>query len=54
VSVRLDGRPFGAVVGDMVEGVIVANRLEGAEATRVRTALWEAVSREPGLMSHAA
>jgi hypothetical protein len=54
VSVRLDGRPFGAVVGDMEEGVIVANRLEGAEATRVRTALWVAVSREPGLLSHAA
>ena len=54
VSVRLDGRPFGAVVADMAEGVIVANRLEGAEATRVRTALWEAVSREPGLTAHAA
>lgn len=54
MSVRLDGRPFGAVVADMVEGVVVANRLEGAEATRVRTALWEAVSREPGLTAHAA
>jgi hypothetical protein len=54
VSVRLDGRPFGAVVADMVEGVVVANRLEGAEATRVRTALWEAVSRGPGLTAHAA
>lgn len=54
VSVRLQGRPFGAVVADMVEGVVVANRLEGAEATRVRTALWDAVSHEPGLITDAA
>lgn len=54
VAVRLGDRPFGAVVADMVEGVIVANRLEGAEATRVRTALWEAVSCELGLISQAA
>lgn len=44
VSVRLVGRPFGAVVADMVEGVVVANELTGAEATRVRTTLWEAVT----------
>lgn len=44
VSVRLEGRPLGAVVADMVEGIVVANRISGAEATRVRTALWEAVS----------
>ncbi|MBS1848664.1 MAG: hypothetical protein JST73_10345 [Actinobacteria bacterium] len=47
VAVRLDGRPPGAVVADMVEGVIVANRLTGAEATRARTALWEAVVATP-------
>jgi hypothetical protein len=43
VSVALRGRPFAAVVADMVEGVVVANRLGGIEATRTRTALWEAV-----------
>lgn len=35
---------MGAVVADMVEGVVVANGLDGGEATRVRTALWEGVS----------
>jgi hypothetical protein len=43
VAVRLHERPFAAVVADMVEGVVVANRLEGTEATRIRTALWSAV-----------
>lgn len=43
VSVEVRGRPFEAVVADMVEGVVVANRLDGADATRLRTALWEAV-----------
>jgi hypothetical protein len=54
VSVRLEGRPLGAVVADMVEGVIVANRLEGAEATRARTALWEALSAPSATVAHAA
>jgi hypothetical protein len=44
VAVSLRGRPFVAVVADMVEGVVVANGLTGVEATRVRTALWEAVA----------
>ena len=43
VSVRLRGRPWPAVLGDMVEGVVVANGLSGADAMRVRTALWSAV-----------
>src|SRR4051794_24837689 len=43
VSVVLRGRPRAAVVGDMVGGVVVANRLGGVEATRLRTALWESV-----------
>lgn len=43
VAVALRSRPFEAVLGDMVEGVIVANRLSGPDATRARTALWEAV-----------
>jgi hypothetical protein len=41
VAVRLRGRPWAAVVGDMIEGVIVANRLHPPAATRLRTELWE-------------
>jgi hypothetical protein len=40
VAVRLTGRPFVAVVADMVEGVLVANRLEGATADEWRRTLW--------------
>ena len=40
VAVVLRGRPFQAVMADMIEGVIVANDLKGSEATRIRTALW--------------
>jgi hypothetical protein len=43
VSVEVGGRPREAVVADMVEGVVVANGLQGADATRLRTSLWEAV-----------
>lgn len=43
VSVVVRGRPFQAVIADLIEGVIVTNELAGAEATRVRTHLWEAV-----------
>jgi hypothetical protein len=43
VAVRLRDRPWGAVLADMVEGIIVANGLVGARADRVRAALWLAV-----------
>jgi hypothetical protein len=43
VAVRLRGRPWVAVAADMVEGVIVANRLEGQSALRLRGALWSAL-----------
>ncbi len=43
VAVVVKGRPPQAVVADLIEGVIIANALTGAEATRVRTWLWEAV-----------
>lgn len=43
VAVRLRDRPWAAVLGDMVEGVVVANRLSGRAAMRARTALWEGV-----------
>src|SRR6185503_10556472 len=43
IAVQLRGRPWPAVVADMVEGIVVANRLDGAEADRCRDALWRVV-----------
>jgi len=43
VAVRVKGRPFVAVAADLVEGIIVANRLLGPDALRVRGALWAAL-----------
>jgi len=43
VAVRTRGRPWVAVAADMIEGVIVANRLSGKDAVRVRGALWAAL-----------
>lgn len=43
VSVRLRGRPWVAVLADMIDGVVVANRLRPPEADRVRAALWDAL-----------
>ncbi len=40
VSVLAKGRPFGVLVGDLVEGVVVANGLAGAAAGEVRDELW--------------
>jgi len=40
VSIRVKNRPLGAVLADMIEGVIVANRLVPPHADRVRTDLW--------------
>lgn len=46
VAVRLKGRPWPAVLADMIDGVVAANRLAGAEADRARTALWAAVEAD--------
>lgn len=43
IAVVVRGRPWAAVVADMIEGVLVANGLSGAEADRVRAKLWIAV-----------
>ncbi len=43
IAVRLRGRPWPAVLADMIEGVIAANDLTGLRADRVRAALWLAV-----------
>ena len=49
VSVRVRGRPWVAVLADMIEGVIVTNDLAGADATRARTALWSALEQRDEL-----
>ncbi|MEZ5243651.1 MAG: hypothetical protein R2707_01025 [Acidimicrobiales bacterium] len=43
VAVRLKGRPWSAVLADMIEGVVAANDLSGTKADRARAALWLAV-----------
>lgn len=43
VAVQVRGRPWVAVVADMIEGVVVANQLAPPAADRVRTELWEAI-----------
>lgn len=45
VAVATKGRPFGAVAADLIEGVIVANELEGARAGETRDRLWEAIDQ---------
>lgn len=44
VAVRLGGRPVSAVAGDMVDGVLAANRLTGASADAARAQLLAAVA----------
>jgi hypothetical protein len=46
VSVVVRGRPFPAVLADMIEGIVVVNGLRGRQADRCRSALWAAVSGE--------
>ena len=43
IAVVVRGRPWAAVVADMVEGVIIANGLAAKNAYRVRSKLWHAV-----------
>jgi hypothetical protein len=43
VAVVLRGRPWPAVLADLVEGVVAANRLSGPAADQARAALWAAV-----------
>jgi hypothetical protein len=43
VSVQLRDRPFPDVAADMIEGVLVVNRLRGEAATRMRAALADTV-----------
>jgi hypothetical protein len=43
VAVQLKDRPWVAVLGDMVEGAVVANELRPPHADRLRTDLWQAL-----------
>jgi hypothetical protein len=49
VAVALRDRPWAAVVADMVEGVVAANRLAGVGADRARAALWQAAAESDEL-----
>jgi len=40
VAVAVRGRPFPAVLADMIDGVVLLNNLPALEAARVRNALW--------------
>jgi hypothetical protein len=46
VAVVVRGRPWAAVLADLVEGVIAANGLVGPPADAARAALWEALAAE--------
>jgi len=48
VAVMLRGRPWVAVLADMVEGVVAVNRVEPAKAFRLRAELWQALGFEAG------
>jgi hypothetical protein len=48
VAVRVRDRPIAAVVADMVEGIVAANRLTGVDADHARAALWAAVGTVAG------
>ncbi len=43
VAVALRQRPLPAVLGDLIDGIIVANQLTGEPAAELRDALWLAV-----------
>ena len=45
VAVRVRGRPWLAVLADMIDGVVVSNDLRGSDAALCRTALWGAVEQ---------
>lgn len=47
IAVKLRGRPWAAVLADMIEGVIVANSLLPPHADRLRTDLWRLVGAQP-------
>jgi len=50
VAVQVRGRPWCAVVADMIEGVVASNTLTPPERDRLRTDLWSALGQAaPGV-----
>lgn len=45
VSVRLRGRPWVAVLADMIDGLVATNQLPAGSAADVRSALWAAAEQ---------
>lgn len=43
VAVRIRSRTAPAIIADMIDGIVVANRVAAPDADRARNALWEAV-----------
>lgn len=43
VSVMVRNRTWAAVLADMIEGVVVANEIDGIDAEALRDQLWEAL-----------
>ncbi len=48
VSVQLRGRSFAEVAADMIEGVLVANGVEGEARVHLRTSIHEALTPTDG------
>jgi len=48
VSVVVRGRPFVAVLADMIEGIVAVNDMPPPHADRARAALWAVV--DPGVV----
>jgi hypothetical protein len=47
VAVQLRDRPWVAVLGDLIEGAVVANRLPAAQADALRSHLWTVLGEQP-------
>ncbi|MDA0193133.1 MAG: hypothetical protein O3A24_06895 [Actinobacteria bacterium] len=52
VAVALRDRPFVAILGDMIEGVVVVNQLSAPDSDHVRTALWSILSLHGYVATH--
>ena len=52
VSVRVRDRPLAGVLADMIEGVVVANRLVSPHADRMRADLWAVLGSAPQSSDH--
>ncbi len=46
ISVVVADRPWTNVLADLIDGIVVVNRLDGGPAIRCRTALWSALERD--------